>query len=113
MRGTAPVVVFGLFQGAGVAANGITLPILVGRCFGARDFGKIIGYVMMGFAVGVILGPPVMGAIFDVTKSFELAFVYSTVVLAISVMLALLIRTKALHPEFNTGEKPAAATSEA
>jgi MFS family permease len=113
MRGTIPVVVFGLFQGLGVAANALTLPLLVGRCFGARDFGKIIGYVMMGFAVGAIFGPVVMGAIFDKTGSFELAFVYSTVVLAISVVLALFIRTTALHCEFNSGEEPATATAEA
>jgi len=59
---------------------------------------------MTGSAVGVV---------FDVTKSFELAFVYSTVLLTISVMLALLIRTTALHPEFSTGEEPAAAPAEA
>jgi|GEM_PF-1101575 len=112
-RGTPPVVVFGLFQGFGVAANAVVLPILVGRCFGARDFGKIIGYVMMGFAIGVIFGPAVMAAIFDVTKSFELAFFYSTVLLTGSIVLAFLIRTTALHPEFNTGEEPAAAPAEA
>jgi len=112
MRGTVPVAVFALFQGFGVAANAVTLPILVGRCFGARDFGKIIGYVMMGFAVGVIFGPVVMAGIFDATGSFELAFVYSTVALTISVVLATLIRTTALYPEFNTGEEPAAAPSE-
>jgi hypothetical protein len=54
-----------------------------------------------------------MGAIFDKTGSFELAFVYSTVVLAISVVLALFIRTTALHCEFNSGEEPATATAEA
>jgi len=103
MGGTPPTLVFAVFQGFGIAANAVTLPILVGRCFGARDFGKIIGYVMMGFAVGVIFGPAVMGLIFDLTKSFELAFVYSTVLSAVSVVLALLIRTTALHSEFTTG----------
>jgi MFS family permease len=57
MRGAPPTLIFAFFQGFGIAANAVTLPILVGRCFGARDFGKIIGYVMMGFAVGVIFGP--------------------------------------------------------
>jgi MFS family permease len=112
MGGRPPTLVFALFQGFGIAANAITLPILVGRCFGARDFGKIIGYVMMGFAVGVIFGPFVMAKMFVVTGSFEVAFVYSTVLSAISVVLALFIRTTALHPEFNTGEEPAAAPAE-
>ncbi len=66
-----------------------------------------------GHAVGVTLGPPVMAAIFDVTGSFELAFVYSTASLVISIVLALLIRTKALHHEFSNGEEPTAATAEA
>ena len=113
MGGRPPTLVFALFQGFGISANAITLPILVGRCFGARDFGKIIGYVMMGFAVGVIFGPFVMAKMFVVTGSFEVAFVYSTVLSAISVVLALFIRTTALHPEFNTGEEPAAAHAKA
>ena len=54
-----------------------------------------------------------MGLIFDLTESFELAFVYSTVLSAVSVVLALLIRTTALHSEFTAGGQPPAVPPEA
>jgi len=111
--GYAPILIFALLQGVGIGGNAVTLPILVGRCFGERDFGKILGFVMMGFAVGVIFGAPVMSKIFDETGSFELAFVYATVLLTVAVVLALLIRTKALQAEFSTGVEPETAAADA
>ena len=49
---------------AGVA---ITMPVLVGRCFGELHFSKIMGLVMSGFALGILLGIPIAGRIFDRT----------------------------------------------
>jgi len=103
-RGYGPIVLFALIQGTGISGNAIGLPILVGRCFGEREFGTIIGLVMTSFAVGVIFGPPSMGLIFDRTGSYRMAFIATTVAAALSIVAALSVRTKALHPEFTTGE---------
>jgi len=108
-RGNTPALIFAFFQGIGVAGNTVALPILVGRCFGVRDFGRILGFVMMGFAVGVIFGSPVVGWIYDKQGSFELGFLYAAVLLAVSVVLVLLIRTNALHSEFTAGDEPEVA----
>ena len=103
--GYGPIVLFALIQGTAISGNAIGLPILVGRCFGEREFSKIIGMVMTSFAVGVILGPPLMGLIFDKTGSYKMAFIATTIVAIISIVAAVSIRTKALYGEFSTGEE--------
>jgi MFS family permease len=102
--GYGPIVLFALIQGTAISGNAIGLPILVGRCFGEREFSKIIGLVMTSFAVGVIFGPPLMGLIFDKTGSYKMAFIATTIAAVISIVAALSIRTKALYGEFTTGE---------
>jgi MFS family permease len=103
--GYGPILAFALIQGTAISGNAIGLPILVGRCFGEREFSKIIGLVMTSFAVGVIFGPPSMGLIFDTTGSYQIAYIATTVAAVISIVAALSIRTKALQHEFTTGEE--------
>lgn len=109
--GYGPIVAFALVQGIGISGNAIGLPILVGRCFGEREFSKIIGLVMTSFAVGVIFGPPSMGLIFDTTGSYQMAYVATSVAAILSVVAALSIRTRALHGEFTTADDTVGATS--
>jgi MFS family permease len=101
--GYGPILLFAVVQGIAIAANAIGLPILVGRCFGERDFPKIMGLVMTSFAVGVFFGPNTMSLIYGKMDSYELAFQIATAAALLSVLAALLIRTKALHEEFTTG----------
>jgi OFA family oxalate/formate antiporter-like MFS transporter len=102
--GAGPIAAFGITQGLGIAGNAVVLPILVGRCFGELDFGKIQGLVMAGFSVGVILGGPSAARIFDTTGSYELAWIACAGMGLVSVVLALLVRQSALHAEFEGGE---------
>ncbi len=87
-----------------VATNAVNLHVLAGRCFGERDFSKIMGLIMMGFAFGILLGPTLAGRIFDQTGSYEIAFLICIACALLSVLLALAIRPDALHPEFQTAE---------
>jgi MFS family permease len=103
--GYGPIIAFALIQGTAISGNAIGLPILVGRCFGAREFSKIIGLVMTSFAVGVFFGPTTVGYIYTNSapppdQSYELAFILTTVAAIISIVAALSIRTKALYGEF-------------
>ena len=107
--GYVPIWTFGFLQGLGIAAATVVLPILVGRCFGDLEFGKIQGLVMAGFALGVILGGPSAAKIFDTTGSYAWAFVLCAVGGAISMVLVLFVRPQALHGEFRTDEAGAAA----
>ena len=93
---------FSLFYGMGIAGTHIVIPVIVGRCFGQRDYGRIMGMVMSGFSLGVIFGPTVAGRIFDTTGSYELAFLICITGLVLSAFLALLIRPERLQPLFTT-----------
>lgn len=108
MTGSVPIWVFAVLQGLGIAGSTVVLPILVGRCFGDLEFGKIQGLVMAGFAIGVIFGGPSAAAIFDATGSYELAFILAAVIGGASAVLALLIRPQALHSEFVTAAEATA-----
>jgi MFS family permease len=99
---STPIWLFGVTQGLGIAGSTVILPILVGRCFGDLEFGKIQGLVMAGFAIGVIFGGPSAARIFDTTGSYEMAWMACTVVGVVSTVLALLVRPTALHGEFTT-----------
>lgn len=94
--------VFAVLQGGAVAMNAVVLPVLIGRCFGEREFSKIMGVIMVGFAVGILLGPTSAGWIFDKTGSYEIAFLICTACALLSVVFALLVRPNALHGEFET-----------
>ena len=104
-RDLRPIVLFALVQGMGIAGFATVLPVLVAKCFGPRNFGKIIGLVMFGFAIGTLLGAPIAAMISDKTGSYSAAWLVCAGIAALSVVLALFIRPAALHDEFE--EEPA------
>jgi MFS family permease len=102
MRNVNLLWLYAVPYGTGVGGNAVVLPLLVGRCFGELQFSKILGLVMSGFALGIIVGIPLGGRIFDETGSYELVFVFCFVSAVISAVLALLIRLERHHAEFVT-----------
>ena len=86
--------------GLGVAGNAVVLPILVSRCFGVLHFSKLMGLVMSGFAIGVVVGIPGAGKIFDSTGSYEIAFLACIVAFLLSSALVLTIQPGRYHAEF-------------
>lgn len=86
--------------GLGVAGNAVVLPILVSRCFGVLHFSKLMGLVMSGFAIGVVVGIPGAGKIFDVTGSYEIAFLCCIVAFLLSSVLVMTIRPGRYHAQF-------------
>jgi MFS family permease len=88
--------------GIGIGGHAIVMPVLVGRCFGVLHFSKIMGLVMSGFALGVIIGIPLAGSIFDRTGSYELVLILCTATLLFSVVLAASIRPERYHADFES-----------
>jgi MFS family permease len=88
--------------GTGIGANAVIMPVLVGRCFGELQFSKIMGLLMSGFAVGIIIGIPISGWIYDTTGSYELVLITCLVGLFLATLLTPLIRPERHHPEFVT-----------
>jgi MFS family permease len=89
--------------GMGVGGNAVTMPVLVGRCFGELHFSEIMGVVMSGFAVGIIVGIPGAGFVFDRTGSYEMAIVACGLGLLLAMLLTLLIRPDRHRPDFAEG----------
>ncbi len=86
--------------GLGIAGNAVVLPILVSRCFGVLHFSKLMGLVMSGFAIGVVVGIPGAGKIFDATGSYEIAFLVCIVTFVASSVLVTTIKPGRHHADF-------------
>jgi MFS family permease len=78
--------------GLGIAGNAVVLPLLVSRCFGVLHFSKIMGLVMSGFAIGIVVGIPGAGKIFDATGSYEIAFLACIGIFVASSVLVMTIK---------------------
>lgn len=91
---------FAIPYGIGSGGTFVTLPILVGRCLGELHFSRIMGLLLSGSGVGVIVGLPVSGWVFDQTGSYEWVLIACLAVLLLSTLLTALVRTGRHHHEF-------------
>jgi MFS family permease len=64
---------FAAMLGVGFGAESDLMPYLTARYFGLKSFGEIYGWIFGAFAFGAVLGPFLMGWIFDTTGSYQLA----------------------------------------
>ncbi len=86
--------------GIGSGGNFVVLPVLAGRCLGELHFSRIMGLLMTGSALGVIVGIPVSGLIFDETGSYEWVLIACLGLLLLSTLLTALVRTDRHRGEF-------------
>lgn len=80
-------VVFGLGYG-GCATSGISL---VGLYFGVKSLAVIIALVNVGFTFGAALGPVLAGYIFDISATYQVAFVIFAITGIIGLAFAALL----------------------
>ncbi|KPJ51495.1 MAG: hypothetical protein AMJ37_04745, partial [Dehalococcoidia bacterium DG_18] len=85
------VVVFGLAMGAMFAME----PLVVSRYFGVASFGAIYGGLWALQAVGWAGGAPLAGYIFDVTRSYDLAFIMFIATTLLAMVLTFLLKPAA------------------
>lgn len=76
-----------LLCGAGLGVEIDMMGFFISRYFGIRTFGEIYGYMFPGFAIGVGLGPYLMGLDYDRTHSYQLALYGFAVLLLIAAAL--------------------------
>jgi MFS family permease len=86
--------------GTGIGANAVIMPVLVGRCFGELEFSKIMGLLMSGFAVGIVVGIPGAGYIYDTRGSYEWVLIACVVGLILATTLATFIRPQRYRSRF-------------
>jgi len=65
---------------------------LVAKYFGLRSHGKVFGLIAIGFTTGSAIGPFVTGYIYDITGSYQMAFLLCAALSFISLVLILLLR---------------------
>jgi len=70
---------------------------IVAKLFGLRSFGVIFGTVVFGFAIGGAIGPVLAGHIFDITGSYQLAFLICTAVSIIGLMVLLFLKPASME----------------
>ncbi len=76
--------------GFGLGSLGVIMPLLVQDTFGLRAFGTIFGLINFLTLFSALLGPPLVGASFDATGSYQAAF---TTICALYVLAAVTIWT--------------------
>jgi MFS family permease len=81
-------VVFGFAYGG--CATGQS--ILVAELFGIRSHGLVTGVVTNGTTIGATLGPLVAGCIFDVTASYQMAWLLCVGLCIIGLILTILVK---------------------
>jgi len=80
--------VFGFANGgAGVSGSPF-----IATLFGLRAHGFILGAAASGFTVGGAIGPLLTGYIFDVTGSYQMAFLIAAIIGIVSIILVILIK---------------------
>ena len=80
------------FYGVAFGAVGALMPLLIQESFGVRYFGTIVGVVNMATIVSIVTGPLMVGAFFDATGTYRLAFLTVAAIFAAGVLILTLAR---------------------
>ena len=91
---------FSITYGLSLGGSAVLLPVLVGRCFGLSNFSKVLGTLMSGFAIGVLGGPLLAGAVFQSTGSYRIALIIFTICFGLASLAVALIKTDKYKDEF-------------
>jgi len=73
-----------------------TMPPLVAELFGLRAIGLVFGVLSCGLQIGCAIGPILAGHIFDITGSYQYAFLLCAIIAIVGLILTLIIRPTSL-----------------
>ena len=78
----------------GLAHGGIICMMspLTAELFGLRCHGALLGIIMFGSTIGGAIGPIVAGRIFDITSSYQMAFIICAAVAVAAFMIVIFLR---------------------
>ena len=80
------------FLGFGLGAEGDALTYIASRAFGLRYFGRILGFLMAAFILGLAFGPTLFGKIYDQLQTYQLALWIAAGISAVSSGLIVTLR---------------------
>jgi MFS family permease len=85
---------FAIIIGIAFAGMGTAESPLVAGLFGVRYHGVIYGVAHVGFTIGAAVGPFITGYIFDMTKSYYIAFLVGAAVGILGILFSILLRPR-------------------
>jgi MFS family permease len=83
---------FAVIQGLGGGGTAPTESTVVAELFGMKSHGSIFGFVSCSFTIGSAIGPLLAGYLFDITSSYQAAFIICAVAGAVGLILSLTLR---------------------
>ncbi len=88
------VYLFASVFGFAFGGLGASLSALIGDSFELDKIGTIIGVLNIGWAIGAAAGPAMGGIIFDINRSYSIAFLIGAANMAVVSLLIMLVRQK-------------------
>ncbi len=90
--------IFAVIFGLGYGGIVVLETVITAELFGLRSLGVILGGLMLLETVGMALGAPLAGSIFDATGDYDLAFLICTIIGALAIILSLiLLKARSWH----------------
>jgi len=86
------ILVLGLIYGFGFGGANTVRLSMIAEIFGTRSAGAIVGVVSFAWSVGGIAGPLLAGYIFDVSQSYDAAFLMGGVLLTVGAAAGFFIK---------------------
>jgi OFA family oxalate/formate antiporter-like MFS transporter len=86
------IILFIILFGAGIESLFILMPLAIQEFFGLKSIGAIYGGVWEFVAVSMAFGPTLTGYLFDVTRSYQLAFLLCLGLIGISITIISLMK---------------------
>ena len=80
--GYTALIALGLIYGFGFGGSNTVRISMISEIFGTHSAGAILGLVTLAWATGGIFGPILAGYIFDVSQSYDVAFLVGGLLLA-------------------------------
>ena len=86
LHGSPTLWVFAPILGLGFGGMGSAMPILAQDTVGMRNFGAIYGLVTMTTVSSSVLGPLLMGGVFELLGSYDVGFMVVIVIYALGIV---------------------------
>jgi sugar phosphate permease len=82
------IYIFAVIFGIGLGGDYMIIPLMAGDLFGVRTLGRTMGIILVADGVAESLFPMLLGALYDVTKSYSLGF---TILICVALTGALFV----------------------
>jgi OFA family oxalate/formate antiporter-like MFS transporter len=87
------LIMLGIVFGFGFGGSNTIRLSMISEIFGTRSTGEILGLISMAWAVGGVFGPILAGYIFDISQSYNTAFLTGGLLLALGAVSGFFLKS--------------------